>query len=55
MKDGPIEIVIDMDRKCKKCGHRGAMQSGLCLRCVAVAMRAAADRKRSRGKTIKHG
>jgi hypothetical protein len=27
-------ITIDMDAKCKRCGKKGAMPTGLCLACV---------------------
>jgi len=32
------EIIIDMDRKCKRCGKKGATQSGVCLKCVTKAI-----------------
>ena len=28
-------ITIDMDRRCDKCGKKGAAQGGLCLNCVS--------------------
>lgn len=34
-----VEITIDMDKKCKWCGKRGAMPSGICLRCVEKGIR----------------
>lgn len=30
-----LNIKIDLDKKCKKCGKGGATQSGYCLKCVA--------------------
>ena len=30
-----IVINISMDRKCSKCGKKGATESGVCLNCVA--------------------
>ena len=30
-----IEIRINMDAKCKRCGKAGAMESGYCLACIA--------------------
>jgi hypothetical protein len=29
---------IDMDAKCTRCGHKGAMPSGICLDCAAKAI-----------------
>ena len=34
-------ITVHMDRKCKRCGKKGATNAGVCLRCVADAL----DRK----------
>lgn len=31
-------ITIDMDKKCKECGHGGATPSGFCMGCVAKAI-----------------
>ena len=28
-------IVINMDKRCRRCGKAGATEGGLCLRCVA--------------------
>lgn len=28
-------IHVDMDKKCSRCGESGAMDSGLCMGCVA--------------------
>ena len=28
-------ITVDWDRKCRKCGKRGATEYGLCMRCIA--------------------
>jgi len=30
-----MEIVINMDQKCSKCGAKGACENGLCLECAA--------------------
>jgi hypothetical protein len=27
-------INIDMDKKCSRCGHKGALDSGICMRCA---------------------
>ena len=32
------EIRIDMDQKCKRCGKKGATQSGYCLDCILKLM-----------------
>ena len=31
-----VEITIDVDAPCKRCGEKGAMPSGYCLKCLAV-------------------
>jgi len=28
-----LKITINLDQKCKKCGNKGAMPSGICLDC----------------------
>jgi hypothetical protein len=33
-KNSDVEISIDMDRKCSKCGDAGAMESGICMKCA---------------------
>ena len=33
-------IHVDLDAKCKRCGKGGATQSGVCLACVAKAVKA---------------
>ncbi len=33
-----VDIKIDMDRPCKKCGRKGATQYGVCLKCVQKYM-----------------
>lgn len=30
-----MEIIINMDQKCSKCGAKGACENGLCLKCTA--------------------
>ena len=30
-----LEISVDMDKPCKRCGEKGATQNGYCLRCCA--------------------
>lgn len=33
-------ITIDMDKKCKRCGEKGATtQNGLCLKCINQAIK----------------
>lgn len=29
-----LEIKVDLDKKCKKCGEGGATQNGYCLPCI---------------------
>lgn len=29
----PSTIIIDMDKKCSKCGKEGTLPSGICLAC----------------------
>lgn len=45
-----MEIVINMDQKCSKCGAKGACENGLCLECAAdlaiAKMRAAQGERR---------
>jgi len=31
-------INIDMDRKCVRCGKKGAMDNGICLKCLTRAV-----------------
>lgn len=31
-------IEIDLDKKCKKCGEKGATQNNLCLKCITKAL-----------------
>ncbi len=38
--DKPVIINVDLDRKCKRCGQKGATQSGICLTCIAKAIKA---------------
>jgi hypothetical protein len=33
------EIKINLDRKCVRCGKGGATESGICLGCVAKAVK----------------
>ncbi len=33
------EIKIDLDAKCKRCHKGGATQNGLCMTCIAKAMK----------------
>ncbi len=28
-----VDITIDMDAKCRRCGHLGACNNGYCLKC----------------------
>lgn len=35
MSKKPLEIRIDLDKKCKRCGESGATPSGYCMGCVA--------------------
>ena len=30
-----VRISVDMNKKCSQCGHPGATQNGLCIKCVA--------------------
>ena len=32
-------INIDLDKKCTRCGKKGATQGGVCLACVAKAVK----------------
>ncbi len=32
-------ITIDMDKRCKRCGHKGTLENGLCLKCLGRALR----------------
>ena len=43
-----IEITVDMNQKCRRCGRKGATQCGLCLPCVAkeIKARAAAEARK---------
>ena len=31
-------IEINLDKKCKRCGEKGATKNGLCLKCVTLAL-----------------
>ena len=31
-------IEINLDKKCKRCGEKGATKNGLCLECVTKAL-----------------
>lgn len=33
-----VDIHINMDAKCKRCGKGGATDGGLCLKCIAKAI-----------------
>jgi len=35
----PVIIKVDLDVKCRRCGRGGATQSGVCLACMAKAVR----------------
>ena len=37
-------ITIDFDQPCRKCGHKGAMASGLCIECAAKEIQAEVER-----------
>ena len=37
--DKPYVISVDLDAKCKRCGQGGAMQNGLCMKCMAKAIK----------------
>lgn len=39
MSKTPIEIKVDLDKKCKGCGKGGATQSGYCMACVAKGIK----------------
>lgn len=39
MAKKPLEIHIDMDKKCKECGKGGATPSGYCMACVAAGIK----------------
>jgi hypothetical protein len=32
-------IHVDLDKKCRRCGKGGATQSGLCMACIAKAVK----------------
>jgi len=38
MEKTPI-ISINLDVKCKRCGQKGVMQNGLCLKCFTKAIK----------------
>ena len=44
-------LIIDMDRRCRRCKRRGATNSGLCVNCVTdeVLKRIASERKEEKG------
>jgi len=29
-----LEIIVDLEKKCQRCGKGGATQNGLCLKCI---------------------
>jgi len=33
-----LNIKIDMDKACKKCGQPGAMENGHCMKCITDLM-----------------
>lgn len=33
------EITIDFNVQCRRCGRRGALENGLCLKCMTVMIR----------------
>ena len=39
MNDHPI-ININLDRKCSKCGAKGALDNGICLKCLTKSIKA---------------
>ena len=56
MKDAPV-ITINMDRKCRSCGKKGAADGGLCLKCtvsfmIARLKKEAANMKNEQPKLI---
>lgn len=36
---GHYTINIDMDKKCSRCGKKGACDNDLCMKCIAKAMK----------------
>lgn len=53
MSDKPAPIItVDFSRTCGRCGKRGAAPNGLCLRCVAEAVRRG-ELKPARGRKEK--
>lgn len=34
-----LTITIDMDKKCKRCGKKGATQSGFCMKCISTGFK----------------
>ena len=38
MTERPIQITIDMDKKCPECRKGGATQNGLCLGCITKSL-----------------
>lgn len=40
MAKKPLEIHIDLEKKCKACGEGGATPSGYCMACVAKQIKA---------------
>ena len=34
------EITIDLDKKCTRCGAKGATPRGICLKCVSKGIKA---------------
>jgi len=39
MAKKPLEIKVDLDKKCKECGKGGATQNGFCLECISKSLR----------------
>ena len=35
-----LEIKVDMDKKCSKCGKMGATQNGMCIKCTGDSIMA---------------
>jgi len=33
-----LNIKVDMDKTCKKCGEKGALESGYCMKCITDLM-----------------
>ena len=41
-----VTITINMDRRCRQCGHKGAGRNGLCLKCTGDLFLAKLARER---------